>query len=148
MKYDFIKWIEDYGQNMIANEEYISDGNILFAKKYLWSNLLNGFTRKSPSLCMDFIPHEKGIDVECTGEALLDKGSILVKFGDFYFDKCYLDLIEDLCPVESYTLVQIPQKRFKYNADALLKFWDSDDNFLGCLANKIPLREAIERFGD
>lgn len=132
--------IEDFilDDKLMGDDTYITDGCMLLRKSALdsfepISRLLLNFHTKEP-LKIEYIPYDKGVEVEHPDEAFLwTYNNIVVPFGDKFFSYKYIKLAHMLTEdISSYTLVS-PSEKFA-DGPWLLKFWDESGEFVGCLA--------------
>lgn len=124
--------------NLLGDDTYITNGDILLKKSALdpWcdiTDLLIKIQTKTP-IHMEYIPYDKGIEVTCPDKIDLWSNDILaVPFGDKFFNYEYLKLVHILTEdISFYTLVP-PSEKFE-NSPWILKFWDGNGEFVGCLA--------------
>ena len=137
---DFIK-----SEDLLSDENYVTDGNILFAKEHLkaysfWDKGLIKKLKTMPNkskIKMELVPFEKGVPAYFVHEFKLCRGkftyelmySFRYKKQIFFFAKKYLNFIREYIKPFGYTLVY----NSKFNMH-ILKFWDKENRFLGCLA--------------
>lgn len=123
--------------DIFGDEEYITDGVLLLRKDKLfpdyrhdrYTKLLKSINNKK--IPMECIPYEKGEEVEMSKTAELGPNNkVYVKFGYIYFDYDYTKLAHSLLDIDSYTIVK-PNMSHRPH---LLKFWNYDDDFVGCLS--------------
>ena len=123
---------------LIGDNTYITDGVILLKKEMLDSynkltNLLIKIQTKEP-IKIEYIPCDKGIEVEFPDKVeLFPFGDMGVPFEDKFFGYNYIKLAHILTEdISFYTLVP-PTEKFA-NAPWILKFWNENYEFVGCLA--------------
>lgn len=131
--------------NYQNSDKYVTDGYVLFTKEFLRARSLvdvfylvrirrdifqNGELDRSVNLC---IPFERGYFAKKIKGLYIDEcGDRLVIFAFMHkccaFKKDYTKFIEKVVDVDHYTIVEA-------NGRHLLKFWDPNNRFLGCLAS-------------
>lgn len=124
-------------ENLKENDKYITNGELLFDKKYLKSIIMKKFMQKRKKgiisdEMMECIPFERGFiafnyDTEIYTHGKYKYFIFRGQYKRCLFSKPYIDFIKKYLKPSYYTLV-IENNR------ALLKFWDDKNNFIGTLA--------------
>lgn len=140
------QWLKHYGKHIVGDDTYISDGSILLKKSEIDTFFCpDGFNfvlkriKTHEQLPVESIPYERGKDVVMSKYAQLKEANRLyVDFDKFHFDYEYLKLAYNILDIHYFTLVRTPSSHCgKPVLMGILKFWNEDDRFLGCLVSCI-----------
>lgn len=147
------QWLKHYGKHIVGDDTYVSDGSILLKKSEIDTGLCSGgynFVLKRikthEQLPVESIPYEHGKDVVMQKYAQLrENNRLFVDFDKFHFDYEYLKLADDILDIHYFTLATTPSSYCgKPVLMGILKFWNEDDRFLGCLSS-CSFREEIKQ---
>lgn len=146
------QWLKHYGSQIIGDDTYVTDEYILLKKSEINTVFCSGGynfvlekIKTHEQLPLEFIPYERGEDVVMSKFVQLKANNrLFVDFDKFHFDYKYLKLAYDVLAIHHFTLVTIPNSyEGKPELMGILKFWDEDDGFLGCLSSCV-FREEME----
>lgn len=126
-------------KNLQADENYVSDGFIAINKKFVNSKLLEQFKTVGVNL-LTRIPYDKGEDFELPDRVeLFPNNKLAFPYSEeFYFDYNFVKIIKESFFNTAQTIVFANYGGVEQAP--IMKFWDEDDEFIGCLSMSIKKR--------
>lgn len=128
-------------KNLCGDSRYISNGELLLAKDTLkksghpYASLLSKI-KTHDDFKLNYVPYDEGEYVFFPQELTISSNDKLYfEINNHTFDYDYLNLAEDLLEDVDQLSVVEGIKTEEEGYPSILKLWESDNNFIGCIAS-------------